>query len=63
MVPQGRSLPDGKSLELDCAMMPEVIGPTEQLFGTGSMIESASGGSYVGGYGPVEVEPLVLMRF
>ena len=30
-------------LEADCEMMPEVIGPTEQLFGTGSMIESASG--------------------
>lgn len=30
-------------LEADCEMMLEVIGPTEQLFGTGSMIESASG--------------------
>jgi predicted ATP-grasp superfamily ATP-dependent carboligase len=62
-VPQGRSLPDGKSLELDGAMMPEVIGPTEQLFGTGSMIDSASGGSYVGGNGPVEVDPQELKRF
>ena len=60
---QGRSLPDGKSLELDGAMGPEVIGPTEQLFGTGSMIDSASGGSYVGGNGPVEVDPRELKRF
>jgi predicted ATP-grasp superfamily ATP-dependent carboligase len=60
---QGRSLSDGKSLELDGAMGPEVIGPTEQLFGTGSMIDSASGGSYVGGNGPVEVDPQELKRF
>jgi predicted ATP-grasp superfamily ATP-dependent carboligase len=62
-VPQGRSLPDGKSLELDGAIGPEVIGPTEQLFGTGSMTDSASGGSYVGGNGPVEVDPRELKRF
>lgn len=62
-VAQDGSLSDGKSLELDGAMAPEVIGPTEQLFGTGSMIESASVGSYVGGNGPVEVDPQELKRF
>lgn len=40
---QDGSLSDRKSLEHDGAIGPEVIGPTEQLFATGSMIESASG--------------------
>ena len=42
---QGGSFRRWGTFEGDCEMMPEVIGPTEQLFGTGSMIENASGDS------------------
>ena len=42
---QGGSFRRWGPFEGDCEMMPEVIGPTEQLFGTGSMIENASGDS------------------